>query len=259
MHNIIRIYFFRKEKIQFQIEFILSMDYLKILGLSSLSIFVLFILTKLMGNREMTQLSMFDYAVSITIGSIAAEMATALETDFMQPLIAMVVYAIITIIISYIANKSLVARRIINGNSVILFNNGKLYRENLKKAKLDLSEFLTQCRNQGYFNIADVETIVLESNGRLSMLPKASKRPATPEDLGISVESEKIISTIILDGEVLKDNLEHIGKNEEWLFKEMKKQGYPNEHSIFLATVDKDLNLSIYDKISIKSERDKFQ
>ena len=137
-------YFFRKEKIQFQIEFILSMDYLKILGLSSLSIFVLFILTKLMGNREMTQLSMFDYAVSITIGSIAAEMATALETDFMQPLIAMVVYAIITIIISYIANKSLVARRIINGKSVILFNNGKLYRENLNKAKLDLSEFLTQ-------------------------------------------------------------------------------------------------------------------
>lgn len=183
MHNIIRIYFFRKEKIQFQIEFILSMDYLKILGLSSLSIFVLFILTKLMGNREMTQLSMFDYVVSITIGSIAAEMATALETDFMQPLIAMVVYAIITIIISYIANKSLVARRIINGKSVILFNNGKLYRENLKKAKLDLSEFLTQCRNQGY----------------------------------------------------------------------------PNEHSIFWATVDKDLNLSIYDKISIKSERDKFQ
>lgn len=87
---------------------------------------------------------MFDYAVSITIGSIAAEMATALETDFMQPLIAMVVYAIITIIISYIANKSLVARRIINGKSVILFNNGKFYRENLKNAKLDLSEFLTQ-------------------------------------------------------------------------------------------------------------------
>lgn len=159
------------------------MDYLKILGLSSLSIFVLFILTKLMGNREMTQLSMFDYAVSITIGSIAAEMATALETDFMQPLIAMVVYAIITIIISYIANKSLVARRIINGKSVILFNNGKFYRENLKNVKLDLSEFLIPYRNQGY----------------------------------------------------------------------------PNEHSIFLATVDKDFNLSIYDKISIKSERDKFQ
>lgn len=235
------------------------MEYLKILGLSSLSIFVLFILTKLMGNKEMTQLSMFDYAVSITIGSIAAEMATALETNFLQPLIAMAVYAVITIIISYISNKSLVARRIINGKSVILLNNGKLYRENFKKAKLDMSEFLTLCRNQGYFNIANIETVILESNGKLSILPKAQDRPATPDDLKICVDNEKTILTIILDGEILEDNLEHARKSKEWLFKEMKKQGYPNEHSIFLATLDKDFNLSIYDKISIKSEKDKFQ
>lgn len=234
------------------------MEYLQVIGLSSLSIIVLFILTKLMGNREMSQLSMFDYAVSITIGSIAAEMATALESNFLHPLIAMGIYALITIIISYIAQKSLPARRLINGRSMILYNNGKLYKQNFKKSKMEISEFLEECRAKGYFNIADIQTAILESNGKISILPLANKRPATPEDLNISPSQDKTLTTLILDGEILFDNIEHINKNKEWLLQELKKQGYKNEKSIFLATCDKDLNISIYDKISVKSKRDKF-
>ena len=121
-------------------------DILKVIVLSIVSEIVLFLLTKLMGNKEMSQLSMFDYIIGITIGSIAAEMATALESDYMQPLVAMVVYALIAVIISLVCTKSQKARRIIYGNSLILMNNGKLYRQNFKTAKLDLNEFLVQCR-----------------------------------------------------------------------------------------------------------------
>ena len=122
------------------------MDLLKIVALSFGSVIFLFILTKLMGNKEMSQLSMFDYIIGITIGSIAAEMSTALENDFMQPVVAMAVYAAVSIIISIFSYKSLKFRRIISGNSLILLDNGELYRDNLKKAKLDLNEFLMQCR-----------------------------------------------------------------------------------------------------------------
>ncbi len=127
------------------------MDLLKIVALSFGSVIFLFILTKLMGNKEMSQLSMFDYIIGITIGSIAAEMATALENDFMQPVVAMAVYAIVSIIISILSYKSLKVRRIISGNSLILLDNGELYRDNLKKAKLDLNEFLMQCRTARIF------------------------------------------------------------------------------------------------------------
>lgn len=127
------------------------MDLLKIAALSFGSVIFLFILTKLMGNKEMSQLSMFDYIIGITIGSIAAEMATALENDFMQPVVAMAVYAIVSIIISILSYKSLKVRRIISGNSLILLDNGELYRDNLKKAKLDLNEFLMQCRTARIF------------------------------------------------------------------------------------------------------------
>lgn len=122
------------------------MDLLKIVALSLGSVIFLFILTKLMGNKEMSQLSMFDYIIGITIGSIAAEMATALENDFMQPLVAMAVYAVVSIVISVLSYKSLKFRRISSGDSLILLDNGEIYRDNLKKAKLDLNEFLMQCR-----------------------------------------------------------------------------------------------------------------
>lgn len=127
------------------------MDLLKIVALSLGSVIFLFILTKLMGNKEMSQLSMFDYIIGITIGSIAAEMSTALESDFMQPVVAMAVYAVVSIIISFLSYKSLKIRRIISGNSLILLDNGELYRDNLKKAKLDLNEFLMQCRTARIF------------------------------------------------------------------------------------------------------------
>ena len=127
------------------------MDLLKIVALSLGSVICLFILTKLMGNKEMSQLSMFDYIIGITIGSIAAEMSTALESDFMQPVVAMAVYAVVSIIISFLSYKSLKIRRIISGNSLILLDNGELYRDNLKKAKLDLNEFLMQCRTSRLF------------------------------------------------------------------------------------------------------------
>lgn len=127
------------------------MDVLKIVALSFGSLIFLFILTKLMGNKEMSQLSMFDYIIGITIGSIAAEMSTALENDFIQPLVAMAVYAAVSIVISIFSYKSLKFRRIISGNSLILLDNGELYRDSLKKAKLDLNEFLMQCRTARLF------------------------------------------------------------------------------------------------------------
>ena len=127
------------------------MDLIKIVALSLGSVIFLFILTKLMGNKEMSQLSMFDYIIGITIGSIAAEMSTALESDFMQPVVEMAVYAVVSIIISILSYKSLKLRRIISGNSLILLDNWELYRDNLKKAKLDLNEFLMQCRTSRIF------------------------------------------------------------------------------------------------------------
>lgn len=236
------------------------MSVIKIIVLSFSSFIVLFILTKLMGNREMAQLSMFDYIISITIGSIAAEMSTALEDSFVEPLVAMVVYALGAIIVSLLASHSIKARRIIAGRTLILFDKDKIYFKNLKKAKMDLNEFLMQCRTNGYFNLADLQTVLLESNGKLSFIPLSLKRPATPEDLSLNPKQEFLVTNVIIDGKVMEENLKNTGNNLKWLLDNMKKQNVDRVDEIVLATCDNDNNLSIYKKISnLDNSHDMFE
>ena len=236
------------------------MDILKIITLSTSSFIVLFILTKLMGNREMAQLSMFDYIISITIGSIAAEMSTALDDNFIEPLVAMVVYAIGAIVVSFLAIHSIKARRFISGTSLILYDNGKIFSKNLKKSKMDLNEFLMQCRTNGYFTLSDIQTVILESNGKLSFVPNTLKRPVTPEDLNLNPAQEFLVSNIIIDGKIIKENLKNTGNNFKWLNDNLSKQKAGKIEDILLATCDKNNNLSVYKKITnLDNSHDMFQ
>lgn len=214
------------------------------------SVAYLFILTKLLGNKQMSQLSMFDYINGITIGSIAAEMATALEDDFLLPMIGMAVYTAAALLISLVASHSIKLRKFLIGRPLILYDNGKLYRECMKKAKLDLNEFLTECRNNGYFNLSEIQTAILETNGKISILPAASSRPVTPADMNLSPAQEKLPVNLIIDGSVLADNLKAIGKNEKWLENQLHAQGYHDFREIFLATCDDQDNVSLYVKVT---------
>ncbi|MGI5891809.1 MAG: DUF421 domain-containing protein [Bacillota bacterium] len=223
------------------------------------SLLVLFILTKIMGNKQMSQLSMFDYINGITIGSIAAEMATSLEDDFIKPLVAMTVYAIVVFLISIITNKSVRMRRILTGKPILLFQHGKIYEKNLSKAKLDISDFLTQCRTHGYFNLDDIQTAFLETNGRISFLPLANKRPITAADLNIDLPEEWVVANVIMDGHIMKKNLHFSGNNESWLKKELQAQNIDDIEDVFLATCDHNNNLKVYKKTKQKLDKDVFE
>ena len=150
------------------------MEILKVVLTALLSAAVLFIIAKVMGHKQMSQLDFFDYITGITIGSIAAELATELEQPW-KPLIAMIIYGVAAFALSILTSKVPRARKFINGTPTIVMNNGKLYRSNMKKAKLELSEFMVLCRQEGYFNINDIETAVFEYNGRITILPKSEK------------------------------------------------------------------------------------
>lgn len=218
------------------------------------SIIVLFLLTKLIGNKQVSQLNMFDYINGITIGSIAAEMATSLETDFLMPLLAMVIYGLTAFGLSYIAGKSVRARRLINGRSIILYDNGKLYFDNFKKSKLDINEFLIQCRIAGYFDLSQVQTVILEANGSVSVLPMSSDRPVTPADLGIEIKKETAPIAVIIDGEIQQLNLKQAGKDVKWLEKQLRANGVKNASEVFLATAGDDNTLTAYVRITGKKD-----
>lgn len=222
------------------------MEVLKIVGLSLGSITILFTLTKIMGQREMSQLSIFDYFITITIGSIAAEMSTSLEDNFIQPVVAMIIYALVTLTVSFLNTKFVKLRPFLSGRTLILYDNGTLFKENFKKAKIDLSEFLVQCRTSGFFNLSDIKTALLEENGKISFLPYSDKRPANPSDLNIKPKEDVVVNNLILDGKIMEDNLKELGFDKLWLNDMLQKQGIIKIDNIFLATYNIDGNLSVY-------------
>lgn len=147
------------------------MNILYIVLLSAGSFFVLFILDKLMGNRQLSQMSFFDYVVGITIGSIAAEMATDLEADWYHAIIAMAVYALIEIVLSFISRKSKKARKFLNGEPILLINKGGIIAKNLQKARITRDDLLSEARVQGYFDIKEIAYAIMEDSGNISFLP----------------------------------------------------------------------------------------
>lgn len=220
------------------------------------AVVTLFILSKLMGNREMSQLTVFDYINSITIGSIAAEMATCEFTDLSKPFTAMIVFALFNILLSLLTNKSIKLRRLVTGKPNILYDNGQLYYKIFTKAKMDLGEFLVQCRVNGYFDLSDIQTAILEPNGKISFLPVSNKRPVTGEDLNISPAQNYLVANVIIDGKIMSQNLKYISKNEQWLTKQLHIHNISDISEVFLATCDRNSKLCIYKKSNEKIAND---
>lgn len=217
------------------------MDFFRVFITAPISLTVLFLLAKLMGNKQMSELNMFDYINGITIGSIAAELATGEFTDIYDGVMAMVIYSLIAIMLTFLSQKSLLLRRFITGKSIIIYDNGKFYNKNLSTAKIDINEILVMCRSKGYFNFDEIQTVILESNGQLSILPKDKNRPLTPDDMKITVLQSGVEAVVIQDGKVLERNLKATGNNIEWLKKELKKQNIKTSE-VFIAFCD---NLSL--------------
>lgn len=221
------------------------MEIFKVILTSLLSAGALFVIAKIMGHKQLAQLDFFDYITGITIGSIAAELATELEEP-LKPLIAMIIYGLIAVCLSVISNKFPKTRKFINGTPTIVMNNGKLYRSNMKKARLDLSEFMVMCREAGYFNINDIKTAVFEHNGNLTILPVSTKRPLTPDDMKLVPTSEHIYTEVIMDGRILGENLERMGLDEGWLNEQLKLQGYSNAKEVYFGMCDDEKKLSLF-------------
>ena len=215
-------------------------------GLTTLlSILVIFLLAKLMGTKQVSQMTMFDYVVGITIGSIAAELATELEEPA-KPLTALILYGLIAVLISVLANKSIKVRTMVTAKPLILLENGVIYRENLKKARLDLNEFLTYCRIGGWFDLNQLQSAVLEHNGVVSFLPKETDRPATPTDLNLNPKQSQVQVPFVMDGVLLADNIHQAGKEKSWVQRSLLRQGYKDEKTVLLALWDGGEKLTVF-------------
>jgi len=234
-------------------------DWLDILLRSIALVFTLFILTKWLGKKHLSQLSIFDYINGIVLGGIAAIITFNKEANFWHGLIAMAVWFIIPFGIDYLALKSKNVRDIVQGKSTVIIQDGKVMDDNLKKVSFSTDDLLQQLREKNIFEVADVEFALLEPTGKLSVLPKTEKQPLTAKDINLKLAPKKEPQTVIMDGKMLLEPLANLNLNPKWLETELAKINVSIEN-VFLGQADSDgqLTVDLYDdKLTVPSPTEK--
>ncbi|MDD3151085.1 MAG: DUF421 domain-containing protein [Candidatus Gastranaerophilales bacterium] len=221
------------------------LDIINVILKSIVSISVLYILTRIMGKKQISQLTYFDYVSRITIGSIAAMLAVDKNIAYYDGITCMIVLTIFPLFLSFLTLKSIRIRKFLDGNPTILVQNGKIIENNLKKTKLTVNDLLEELRVNKAFDITDVEFAILETSGKLSVQLKSIKQSVTPTDLNINTTYKGLCANLIIDGRILKDNLELINKDYKWLINELHKHDINSPNEVLLATVDNNNTLYI--------------
>lgn len=205
---------------------------------SIVAFLLLLIMTRIMGKKQISQLTFFDYCVGITIGSIAATMSVDQNVKIANGLLALLVWGLFPIILAYASLKSIHFSKIIDGKAAIIIKNGEILQKSMKKNMFTIDELMLSLREKGVFKVSNVEMAVLETNGKLSVMLKSDQQPLTPHTLGIPTEQEHGPTILIMDGQLLKNGLKERGYSKEWLLAEVQKQGAKDFTEVFLAQLD---------------------
>ncbi|OON96216.1 MAG: hypothetical protein ATN36_06120 [Epulopiscium sp. Nele67-Bin005] len=204
---------------------------------SLLSIVSLFIVTKIVGRKELSQMTIFDYITGICIGSIAAQLAVEVDDPWHECLLVMGIFGGVHYLINLVTLKSLFARKFIDGCPIVLMQDGKISAKNLRRSKCDVNMFLEACRLEGYYDLANIHVAIMESSGKISFL-------STEE----ANQNKTLVANVVIDGHIMKNNLKAIKKDEQWLLKKMQLQTVHDVKGMLLVTCDAKEQIVIYNK-----------
>ena len=224
------------------------MNFFDVVWRSLLSIVALFFFTKMMGRKQISQLNLYDYVVGITIGSVAAEISTNLDTDFLGGIVVMTVYSLVSVFLSLITMKSIILRRFIIGVPIVIIENGKILEASLKKAKFDINELLQEARISGYYDISKIEYAIMEANGKVSFLSKSKYDILSPNDMKIKVDKSSLVTNLVIDSKIMIKHLKMINKDEKWLITILNSLGYNSLENILLVTCDNKEKITVFEK-----------
>lgn len=215
-------------------------EYVVIAGRAILSFLVLLALARVLGKKQISQLTFFDYVVGIVIGDMASTVAIDTSTKLLNGITGLVVYTLLSLIMAFGAIKSFKFRELVESSPSILIKDGNIMEKSLLKNRLTFDDLLNGLRVKGAFNISEVELAMLETDGQISVMEKPEYQSLTPNDIGLSVEEDHVPSLVIIDGTLLEKHLKYLGLTEEWLLEEVKKQGANKFEDVFLAQINSD-------------------
>ena len=206
----------------------------------------LLILARILGKKQLSQLTFFHYITGIAFGSIAAEMAGQTDVKFMNGLASLIWWAVLTLLASYVSLKSSKIRVVLDDQPSIVVKEGAIMENALKKERLHVNDLMMMLREQSIFTLQDVHYAILETNGELSVMKKITQQGATKQDVKASTSTPKYLPTeLISDGKIMKKNIMELSLTEEWLMKELRKRGIESADQVFLVQIQDDGSLFV--------------
>lgn len=209
---------------------------------TALSFFALLFMLRLMGKRQIGQLQPYEFSLTLIAADLIAAPIPDVNTPFLWGIIPIYVLLLIGLILSFISLKSNVGRKVICGSPRVLIDNGVILEESLHAVRYTLSDLLEQLRAKDIFDISCVHYAILETNGQISVILKESSRPTELEDVcppDKLPQQSQPATVLIMDGKILKNNLDVAGVTTKQLLKWVKHFGFKNEKEVFLLTFDK--------------------
>lgn len=228
----------------------MELNLVEMLVRSTCAFFAILLLARIIGKKQLSQLTFFHYVTGITFGSIAAEISAQVETPFLDGLVSLIWWTILTLFISFLSLKSKKARVLFDDKPTILIQNGVILNEQLKKARIHTDELAMLLREQSIFSFDEVLHAVFETNGELSVMKKPLARTATKEDVNVAAPTPQFFPTeLVSDGQVIVKNLSELQLTEEWLLKKLSKKNIHSVENVYYVQILE--NGSLY--ISIKN------
>jgi len=210
-----------------------------------LSFFAILFITRILGRQQLSQLTMQEYINGITLGSIAATLATDVNQRTWQHLIGLFLFGLLTFLVSYITSKNLKFARIIQGEAELVIKDGHILERNLKRFHYTIDELHHLLRKKDVFNIIDVKYGILETTGEISVIKVAHKNSVTLEDLNIVGHEDNIKVEVIVTGSIIYENLVKRNLTAQWLIDQLKMYGISDIREVFYANLDNNNKLYV--------------
>lgn len=198
---------------------------------------ILFIMTKILGKRQVSQLSLFEYITGASLGNISAYIALDSDQKWYLGVLALSTWVFVAVLMEFATLWSRWVRGIVDGKGTVLVEKGTIIKKNMKKVRVTLDEFMMQMRGNSIQQLADVEYAVMEANGEITFMLTKEQQPLTAKTLGLAVQPEREPQSVIMDGFVIEDTLRRSGFNRVWLSKQLSENGVDLDE-VYLAQVD---------------------
>ena len=207
---------------------------------------VILFLARIIGSKQLSQLTFFNYITGITIGSIAASIVSRESAPFWDEIIGLVFWSLLAVVDSYIGLMPGKIRLLLDGQPIIVIKKGKLLKDALRKARLNMEELTMLLRELDTFSVTDVEYAILETNGQLTIMKKAQKQQVTKEDMNVFPPAQNYMpSEIIVDGRTITRNLKEFNLDEKWLIDVLKQQNIRSVKDVLYAELQPDGSLYV--------------